>query len=180
MALSKECPDFVKWLQSQLDAFRDRRFEELDVDALACELEPVVGKYRSAVRRHAHRLFRILMRPYYVYGDWNDRNFERSMLGFALKDSPSLADTADSDIAEAYSHARVEADLHGESGWPEECHLKTLEALFAAAEARDAEYIALEQEGDADFASGRCAPWKSTRHPPPTRPRGRERRKRAG
>jgi hypothetical protein len=35
----KKHPDFVKWLGSQLKAFRARRFEKLDVEAVSCELE---------------------------------------------------------------------------------------------------------------------------------------------
>jgi len=73
----KKAPvDFVKWLQGQLKAFRACRFEELDVEVLGDELESVVGKYRHEVRDRAERLFRILMRREYVYGDWNDLRFE--------------------------------------------------------------------------------------------------------
>jgi hypothetical protein len=54
--MNRKRVDFVKWLESQLKAFRARRFEKLDVEALGCELESVVGKYRSEVRRRAERL----------------------------------------------------------------------------------------------------------------------------
>jgi len=66
----KKAPvDFVKWLQGQIKAFRACRFEELDMEVLSDELESVVGKYRYEVRDRAERLFRILMRREYVYGD---------------------------------------------------------------------------------------------------------------
>lgn len=43
MIARKKAPvDFVKWLQGQLKAFRARRFEQLDVEALGEELEGVV------------------------------------------------------------------------------------------------------------------------------------------
>lgn len=91
----KKAPvDFVKWLQGQLKAFRARRFEQLDVEVLGDELQSVVAKYRNEVREHAERLFRILMRREYVYGDWDDLRGEWDMLLEAIKDSPSLAKTA--------------------------------------------------------------------------------------
>ena len=82
----KKAPvDFVKWLQSQLKAFRARRFEQLDVEVLGDELESVVEKYRYEVRDRAERLISILMRREYVYGDWNDLRFEWNMVRSALK-----------------------------------------------------------------------------------------------
>jgi len=66
----------VKWLQRQLEAFRARRFEQLDVEALGEELEGVVATYRREVLERAERLMSILMRREYVYGDWNDLRSE--------------------------------------------------------------------------------------------------------
>ena len=153
--MKKKHPDFVKWLESQLKVFRARRFEEIDAKALGCELEAVVGRYRSEVRRRAERLIPILMRPYHVYGDWNDLRFEWDRLRSALKDSPSLARRAAADIRSAYRLARLDAELHGEHGWPERCPWKGLEEFREAVKARDARYLALERAGDADFGSCR-------------------------
>ncbi len=148
----KKAPvDFVKWLQRQLAAFRARRFEQLDVEALACELESVVGRHRHEVRHHAERLFRILMRREHVYGDWNDLRFEWDLLRSALQDSPSLAKTAPAQITRAYGDARLSAELHGEGKWPAGCPWRTLEALRRAVRARDREYLALERKGDPSF-----------------------------
>jgi len=146
MSKKKQPIDFVKWLQSQLKAFRARRFEDLDVEVLGDELESVVGKYRSEVRERAERLFRILMRREYVYGDWNDLTYESSMLNLTLKDSPSLAKTAPAQIKRAYRLASGEAELHGEGVWPAKCPWPTLEALRRAVRARDREYLAIERE----------------------------------
>jgi hypothetical protein len=166
MATKRKHADFVKFLASQLEALRTRRFDELDVETLVDEMESVVGQYRHAVGDHAQRLIEILMRPYYVYGDWNDLHFESDMLHGALKDSPSLAKTAAAEIKHAYEMARLRAELYSEPGWlqewPKRCPWKTLKDLLAAVKARDAEYLALERAGDEDFANLHRAAWKST------------------
>jgi hypothetical protein len=141
MGRKRERADFVKWLESQLKAFRARRFEKLDVEAVGCELEAVVGRYRGEVRRRAERLIPILMRPHYVYGDWNDLKFEWDMLRGALEESLSLTQRAPAEIEQSYELALLAAELHGERRCPEEC--------------RHADYLALERESDADF--GICA-----------------------
>jgi Domain of unknown function DUF29 len=161
MDRKRERVDFVKRLESQLRALRGGCFDELDVELLIDEWEGVVAQYRGAVRDHAERLIQILMRPYYVHGDWNDLYFEWDMLRSALKDSPSLAKRAAADIRSAYRPARLRAELHGEHGWPKRCPWKGLDDLLAAVKARNAEYIALERAGDADFANLHRAPWKS-------------------
>jgi len=161
MSKKKVPVDFVKWLQSQLKAFRARRFERLDVEALGEELEGVVRTYRYEVREHARRLFRILMRREFVYGDWDDLRFDWDMLRSALKDSPSLAKTAPTRIKEAYLLARGRAELQCEGGWPATCPWRTLEAVRRAVGARDREYLALEQKGDPEFCGLRRAKSKS-------------------
>ena len=61
MPKKKAPADFVKWLQSQLKAFRARRFERLDVEVLGDELEGVVATYRREVLERAERLIPILI-----------------------------------------------------------------------------------------------------------------------
>lgn len=162
MAKKKAPADFVKWLNSQLRAFRARRFEKLDVEALACELEGVVGGYRGEVRHCVERLIAILMRPYCVYGDWDDLRGEQDVLLSALEDSPSLAHGAQARIKRIYRNVRLRAELHGQHGWPKKCPWKRLKDLLAAVDARNAQYLALERARDADFENLRRAPWKST------------------
>ncbi|MDE2058782.1 MAG: DUF29 family protein [candidate division NC10 bacterium] len=132
MPRKKSPVDFVKWLQGQLEAFRARRFEELDVEALGDELQGWVATYRYAVEEHAERSFRILKRPEYVYGDWNDLTYESSMLDLAFRHSPSLVKTAAAQIKSAYRLARGRAELHGEGRWPAKCPWPTLAALRRA------------------------------------------------
>lgn len=143
--------DFVKWLQSQLKAFRARRFEDLDVETLGDELQSVVAIYRREVRERAERLFRILMRREYVYGDWNDLRFEWDVLCGALKESPSLAKTALAEIKSAYESARLRAELHGEGGWPKRCPWPTLDSLRRAVRSRHREYGAFERKADSKW-----------------------------
>ncbi len=157
-------PDFVKWLDSQLKAFRRRRFEELDIERVGCELEAVVGRYKREISHRAKRLIPIWMRSYYVYGDWNDLQFEWEMLLEAIKDSPSLAKRAAADIRRAYRTAILTARLHGESGWPKRCPWRSLEELLDAVDARDEQYRALERTGDTDFWNMRRAPWPISTH----------------
>jgi hypothetical protein len=138
MPKKKKAPaDFVKWLQSQLKAFRARRFEDLDVEVLGDELQGWVATYRYAVEEHAERLIAILMRREYVYGDWNDLMYESSMLDFAIRHRPSLAKTAPAQIKGAYRLARGRAKLHGEGIWPAKCPWPTLDAFRRAMRARD-------------------------------------------
>jgi hypothetical protein len=116
------------------------------VEAMGDELEGVVATYRSEVRERAERLFRILMRREYVYGDWNDLTSEWDMLLEAIEDSPSLAKTAPAQIKRAHQSARLSAALHGEGMWPTKCLWPTLEALRRAVRARYREYLTIERE----------------------------------
>lgn len=74
----------------------------IDWATLADEFEPRIGRYKSEVRRHAQKLIRNLRRPYILYHDWVKVDFHRSMIVGAIKDSPSLKDVADGQIAEAW------------------------------------------------------------------------------
>lgn len=94
MSRKKAPVDFVKWLEGQLEAFRARRVELMDVEALGKELESLVGRYRHEVQERAKRLIPILMRQEYVYGDWDDLTGECDMLCGGIKESPSLGRTA--------------------------------------------------------------------------------------
>jgi len=176
MSKKKQPIDFVKWLQSQLKAFCARRFDQLDVEALGDELRSVVTTYRYAVEDHAERLFRILMRREYIYGDWTDLMYESSMLDLALRHSPSLAKTAAAQIKSAYRLARSGAELHGEGVWPVKCPWPTLDALRRAVRARYREYLALEQKGDPDFGNLRPVPRRAkSRSPGRSSTRGKRR-----
>lgn len=152
MSKKKAPADFVKFLQSQLKAFRARRFEKLDVEVLGDELEGIVGRYRFEVRERAKRLIEILMKREYVYGDWTDLYGEWDMLSEAIKDSPSLAKTTPAQIKRAYESARLAAELHsisdldGEEAWPTKCPWPTLDALRRAVKVRYREYLTIERE----------------------------------
>jgi hypothetical protein len=162
MATKRKRQDFVKRLEVQLKMLRARRFDKLDVELVVDEWEGVVGCYRGEVRCRAKRLIVILMRSYYVYGDWNDLE-EWDTLREALKESPSLAKCAAADIRSAYKSARLGAELHGVHGWPERCPWRTLDELGAAVKARYKEYRALEWTGNVDFGDCRRVPRQSNR-----------------
>jgi hypothetical protein len=148
--------DFVLHLQAQLTALQTGDRESLDLALLADEFETVVGNYRYAVGEHARIIIGILLRPYWVYGDWTELRLQRDLLLAALEDSPSLLHSADPQVAAAYEPARCTARLSGQHDWPETTPWPTLQTLLAAVECADQHYLALEQAHDPRF--GRLEP----------------------
>ena len=73
----------------------------------------MVCSYRYAVREYAEIIIRILLRPYWIYGDWTELKLQRDLLLAALDDSPSLLSSADQQVVAAYEHARCTARLLG-------------------------------------------------------------------
>lgn len=102
---------------------------------LADEFEPVVGRYKSEVRRHAQRLIRILRRPYILYHDCVQVRHHRDMLVGAIKGSPSLRNVADQQIADAWERD-VRRDLLKGRQSREMKPVLTLADLFLAAKVK--------------------------------------------
>ena len=144
--------DFVMLLQSQLTALQVGNREALDLPLLASEFESVVGGYRNEIQERAEIIIGVLMRTYWVYGDWTELKLHRDLLLGALDDSPSLMGSADMQVAAAYEHAHGIAVLHGLHYWPETTPWPTLQILLDAASDADIRYLALEQAHDARFA----------------------------
>ena len=144
--------DFVLRLQAQLTALQAGDREALDLPLLADEFEAVVGSYRHAVQEHAEIIIGILLRPYWIYGDWTELQLQRDLLLGALEDSPSLLSSADQQVFAAYKHAHSTACLQGQHHWPEITPWPTLPTLLDAVEQADQHYLALEQAHDPRFA----------------------------
>ena len=77
-------------LQSQMTALQAGNREALDLPLLASEFESIVGGYLNEVHKRAEIIIGILMRTYWVYGDWTELKLQRDLLLGALDDSPCL------------------------------------------------------------------------------------------
>ncbi len=144
--------DFVVLLQSQLTALQTGNLEALDLPLLASEFESVLGGYSNEIQERAEIIIGILMRTYWVYGDWTELKLQRDLLLEALDDSPCLLGSADSQVAAAYEEALCTAVVHGEHYWPEEVPWPTLQMLLDAVGNADRRYLVLEQSANHSFA----------------------------
>ena len=88
--------DFVLWIEAQVEALRDHRFEELDIDNLLEELESIVRHQCRELRSRLQVIIMHLLKCEYqahLRGDsWHSTlNTQRSDIEILLEDSPSLA-----------------------------------------------------------------------------------------
>jgi hypothetical protein len=144
--------DFIMLLQSQLTALQAENREALDLPLLASEFESVLGGYRNEIQERAENIIGILMRTYWIYGDWTELKLQRDLLLGALDDSPCLLSSADRQVTAAYEHASCTASLHGEHYWPKASPWPSLQALLDAVGLADHCYLALEQSANDSFA----------------------------
>jgi hypothetical protein len=145
----KEAGDYCKWLSEQLEALRRKDHAALDWNALADEVEGVLGRYRSEPKHWAGKIMRVLLRQDFRYGDWNRLRFCTGRLAGALDQSPSLRASEAQILNEEYVRilnlCRLDAmDLEG---WPESNPWPTVAALLEAAEIRCRKFAAREREG---------------------------------
>ena len=103
--------DFVMLLQTQLTALQAGNREALDLPLLASEFESVVGGYLNEVHKRAEIIIGVLMRTYWVYGDWTELKLQRDLLLGALDDSPCLLSSADRQVTTADGHASCTASV---------------------------------------------------------------------
>ena len=140
--------DFVMLLKSQLTALQTGNLEALDLPLLASEFESVLGGYSNEIHERAEIIIGILMRTYWVYGDWTELKLQRDLLLGALDDSPCLLSSADSQVTDGYEHASCTASVHGEHHWPKASPWPTLQMLLDAVGNANQRYLALEQSHD--------------------------------
>lgn len=124
--------DFVAWADETAQLLRQRRFEEIDLDALVEEVEGLAKRDRKAMRSQLQRLLIHLLKWHYLPGDlertrgnWGATiNQARNEIRDDMEDSPSLRRYPAEVLDRVYQRARREArdqtqlDL---STFPEQC-----------------------------------------------------------
>jgi len=136
--LGKMCPtiqiddDLHAWLLDQADALRHRRWQSLDVEHLAEELEDMAAQQRREMRKHLKKLLLHLLKFYAQpeekehHHSWRKSVREaREDISDLLKDSPGIFRGKRQEfLSEAYERAREDAvDETGLSRehFPDEC-----------------------------------------------------------
>jgi hypothetical protein len=120
------------------------------------ELESVTGEYRYAVRRHASRLLRNLLRPYVLYVDVQELHIDLDLLDGALRDSPSLRADADVQVAQAWA-----AELsHAAMTHQPVRALPPVQTVAALRQSVENKFAAGRRLADDDgYRQGECVPW---------------------
>ncbi|MBW4540625.1 MAG: DUF29 domain-containing protein [Myxacorys chilensis ATA2-1-KO14] len=133
--------DFNLWVQSQLQALREGRYEDLDLTHLLEEIEDLAKRDRQALESHLVVIFTHLLKwqfqPEQQCNSWKSsiRN-SRIKIARILRDSPSLKNFLPSVLEEAYSDGRkIAAD----------------ETSLALRTFPEASHYTLEQALDEDF-----------------------------
>jgi len=114
--------DFALWLEDQATLLRQRRFNELDIENLAEEVEDISKRDKREVRSRLTVLLAHLLKLQFQ-GEKRSRSWEgtireqRRQLKLIFKDSPSLRKNfAPSVLEESYLDAREDASR--ETGLP--------------------------------------------------------------
>lgn len=115
--------DLVRWAAEQAALLRARKFENLDIENLAQEVEDLAKSERrelaSRIRRIIEHMLKLAVSPANApRTDWNDTiRRERVDIGKLLEDSPSLKSEVDNVIHKETSSARkLAADSLKEHG----------------------------------------------------------------
>jgi len=129
--------DFCAWLEQQAALIRAGRFDLLDVENIAEELEGLSRSDKRALRSHLKtvilHLLKWQMQPWLRSKSWKTsiRNARKEALQL-VKDSPSLRPSLSSFVADVYSDAvedaASETDLP-EGRFPDKCPY-TLEQIL--------------------------------------------------
>lgn len=109
--------DFVAWADETAKLLRQRRFEEIDLDALVEEVEGLAKRDRKAMRSQLQRLLIHLLKWHYLpndlertRGDWGTTiNNARNEIADDMEDSPSLRRYPAEVLNRVYQRARREA-----------------------------------------------------------------------
>ena len=108
--------DYAAWLDAQIEALRDRRFDELDLEHLIDEVNDLgISSFNGFVS--ALRIVLLHMLKWDVQEDYRSRGWANSIkehrecVEDVLEQSPSYRSRIDAALAKAYRQARVEAAL---------------------------------------------------------------------
>ncbi len=121
--------DFAAWVQHQVDALRGARFDEIDVQDLADEVESLAKRDFRALS-NALRIILLHMLKWDYQRERRGESWRHSIrehrrrVVVSLKASPSFEARLDEATADAYALARLQA--HRQTGvflhnFPEEC-----------------------------------------------------------
>ena len=113
--------DFHGWLLDQISALRDRRYQSLDPEHLAEELEDIVALRREALRNDLIIVLIHMLKLAYetrpMQKRWRERQWKldlaehRDRMNGLLANSGTLRAEFEGLIADAYNHARKRAGL---------------------------------------------------------------------
>lgn len=121
--------DFARWSTEQSTLIRQGRFDEVDLENVAEEIESLGRSDKREIRNRQEVLLRHLLKwefqPQKRKAGWRSTIREqRRQIALLIKESPSLKDYPASEIAWCYDLARMRAaDETGlpESAFPEKC-----------------------------------------------------------
>src|SRR5437016_10687217 len=99
--------DFVEWADHTAALLRERRYDEIDMDALIEEVEGLSGSQRSAVRSQLARMLMHLIKqriqPERSGASWRESIADaRTQITFDIHDSPSLRRFLDENLQYAW------------------------------------------------------------------------------
>lgn len=111
----KHDEDFYGWAMAEANLLRQRKWDKLDIEHLAEELESMgTSEKRELISRMAQLIFHLLkwhLQP--DYREFNKRSWEGSIIGQRkqisrlMRDNPSLKSILSQSLADAYEDAQV-------------------------------------------------------------------------
>jgi hypothetical protein len=105
--------DFVRWSETQATALRERRYDELDIENLAEEVESLSRSDRRALRSHLKGIMQHLLKAKYtgvMLAGWEATTIaHRDAAQALLEESPSLRREVPGMLEKVYPLARRDA-----------------------------------------------------------------------
>jgi hypothetical protein len=134
--------DFALWLRAQAALLRDRKFDLLDADNLAEEVDGMARREHRELRNRLKvvllHLLKLTFQPGHLSSNWlGTLDEQRGQIGELIKDSPSLARHLAEYAAAMYPGAVAAAAR--ETGLPASTFPPT--NPFSPAELRDADFL---------------------------------------